>query len=163
MLRANRPLVAIGLSVALGALTLSGCSGQSKPQASASPPIQPPSQTASEAQTFDAYAIVIASDVIAVLDNKPAACKDTSRTRGIAVGDQILLSDASGRTVSTATLEAASGSDLEQMPEHVCAWTATFENVPTGGDFYAAELEDQESESVAEADLVTDRLVIQVE
>lgn len=65
-------------------------------------------------------------------------------------GSQVELLDASGATVATSELVPVENINAAGK---ICAWSAEFEGVPSGGDFYSAKLGKYQSDKVAEADL----------
>jgi hypothetical protein len=131
-----------------------------EPPESSSTSTPTPTESAEPTSTLQAQTAVIVGDVLAMLDGTSAKCNRRDRMMGIAVGDQLELLDATDTTVGLAELEDASDAGLAEPPKHTCLWVATFTEVPTGGQFYKARLGKWTSESVAEEDLATQRLII---
>lgn len=110
---------------------------------------------------MEVRAALAIADIAALTGGTRAKCVDPARTRGIGRGERVELVDANDTVVGVAELEDADAKDaLPEAPRHACVWTATFADVPRGGQSYEARLGRWTSQSVAEADLPTQTLVI---
>lgn len=138
-------------------LLLAGCAGNgegardSEPDATPTPVVE-----------LKASVMVVGVNGMAIIEESldgaaSTACDDQGgEYAALGVGEQIKLLDAQGDVVSVADLEES----LMKPPKNVCAWEATFSDVPAGGRFYSASIGKWESKAVAEDDLDSTRLLI---
>lgn len=122
---------------------------------------EPPTQATTEPPTHTVSASVAAINTLQIfadaLDEETEAdCEDVKH--GLYDGARMSLKDSTGEVVAVTEIHPTE-LNMDQF-ENICAWDATFENVPAGGKFYIAEIEGYESSPVAEEDLTKRRLMI---
>lgn len=150
------------LAASLAAVVLlAGCGNQDTPSKADDPATKATTVATTEPPRLTVHASAAVINIKqslsdALEDGETHDCEDASND--VYDGLKMSLRDASGEVVGVAEISPTT-QDMSEF-ENICAWDATFTDVPPGGKFYTAEINGHESAPVAEADVATQKLVI---